>query len=224
MSAKLCIIAGFGPGMGFAIARRFAREGYDLALLSRRPDRTLLGELVQFGTQAVAYPADLANTKSIRDVIAEIRTDMGPADVLVYNAAAWNEAPPLAMWAEDFMTDMALCIGGAYACAQAVVPDMKARGAGVILLTGGGLALQPAYGTNVLSLVAGKSGLRGLGLALHEALKPQGIHVAMVTIAGTVAPGSAFDPDRIARHYLDLAQQPASGWTREIIFRGEAEN
>jgi NAD(P)-dependent dehydrogenase (short-subunit alcohol dehydrogenase family) len=97
---------------------------------------------------------------------------------------------------------------------------MKARRAGVILFTGGGLALNPGYGVNVLSLVAGKAGLRGLGLALHEALKPDGIHVGMVTIAGMVAHGTAFDPDRIAERYWDLCREPAGAWTPDIVFTG----
>ncbi|WP_298159993.1 SDR family NAD(P)-dependent oxidoreductase [Brevundimonas sp.] len=220
MNRKLCIIAGFGPGMGFAIAKRFAREGFDLVLLARHPDPALIEALERFGGRVTAYPTDLSRVETIGDVMASVRTDHGPADVLVYNGGAWNEGPPLAMRSEDFHRDLALCIVGAYACAQAVAGDMRARSGGVILFTGGGLALHPAYGVNVLSLVAGKSGLRGLGLALHDALKPDGIHVGMVTIAGVVASDTAFDPDRIADRYWDLVQEPKAEWTAEIVFTG----
>jgi NAD(P)-dependent dehydrogenase (short-subunit alcohol dehydrogenase family) len=139
---------------------------------------------------------------------------------LLYNGGVWNEGPPLAMPAADFHRDLALCITGAYACAQAVHPHMRARGAGTILFTGGGLALAPQYGVGVASLVAGKAGLRGLGFALHEGLKPDGIHVGMVTIAGSVAKGTAFDPDVIAEHYHTLHMEPVGAWRAEIIHQG----
>jgi NAD(P)-dependent dehydrogenase (short-subunit alcohol dehydrogenase family) len=206
--------------MGFAVAKRFAREGFNLALLARHPNTPLIEELQRFGGDVAAYPFDLSRVEAVGDAMARVRDAQGAADVLVYNGGAWNEGPPLAMSAEAFQRDLGLCIGGAYACAQAVASDMKACGAGVILFTGGGLALNPAYGVNVLSLVAGKAGLRGLGLALHEALKPDGIHVGMVTIAGVVAPGTAFDPDHIAERYWDLYQEPAGQWTSDIVFKG----
>jgi short-subunit dehydrogenase len=97
---------------------------------------------------------------------------------------------------------------------------MVSAGGGTVLFTGGGLALAPQAGLGVASLVAGKSALRGLALVLHEELKPQGIHVGLVTIAGMVAPGTAFDPDRIAEAYWDLLSEPRAGWTAETVFRG----
>ncbi|WP_426130892.1 hypothetical protein [Pararhizobium sp. PWRC1-1] len=71
----------------------------------------------------------------------------------------------------------------------------------------------------VASHRAGKSALRGLTFAMAE-LVADGIHVAMVTVAGSVAPGTAFDPDHIARHYLDLHQQAAGAWETERHFDG----
>lgn len=97
---------------------------------------------------------------------------------------------------------------------------MKAKGAGIVLYTGGGLALGPEYRVAVASLVAGQSGLRGLGFALHAELKADKIHVGMVTIAGTVTKGTAFDPDRTAESYWTLYSQPEGAWTPEIIFNG----
>jgi short-subunit dehydrogenase len=139
---------------------------------------------------------------------------------MIYNGGVWNEGAPLAMPPKDFHRDLALCVTGAYASARAVHADMKARGGGAILFTGGGLALAPEYGVNVASLVAGKAGLRGLSLALHEGLKADNIHVGMVTIAGTVARGTAFDPDSIAESYWTLYSQPPGAWMPEIVFDG----
>ena len=221
---KLCVVAAAGPGMGAAIARRFAREGFDLALISRRAQAldALVHEIESMGCSAVPYACDLSDDTKIAATFETIKQNQGDADVLVYNGGAWNEGDPLSMPAKTFHKDLALCVTGAYACVRAVYPAMKQRGAGSVLFTGGGLALQPAYGTGVLSLVAGKSALRGLGLALYEALKPDNIHVSQVTIAGVVAAGSAFDPDRIAEEYWSLHVQAPEARQSEIIFTGNS--
>lgn len=206
--------------MGLAIARRFAREGYNLAVIARSVSQTpqLVDAIATHGGKVEAYAADLTDAGAIVDTFAEIRARQGAPDVLVYNGGVWNEGEPLAQPTDDFHRDMALCVTAAYACARAAAPDMIARGGGSILFTGGGLALNPQYGARVLSLVAGKAGLRGLGLALFEALKPANVHVAQVTIAGAVAAGTAFDPDLIAEAYWTLHAQERAAWTAEIVY------
>ena len=100
---------------------------------------------------------------------------------------------------------------------------MRAAGRGTLLFTGGGLALYPEYGAGVSSLAAGKAGLRAFAFALAKELAPEGIHVATVTIAGTVKPGTAFDPDRIAEEYWALHAQPADSWSVERVFDGKEQ-
>jgi short-subunit dehydrogenase len=222
MERRLAIVAGAGPGMGLAIARRFARGGFDLALIARDAGRlaAAAAELEALGARTSAHAADLSEPGGAVGVIQAIRPARGPAAVLAYNGGAWNQGAPLAMGVEAFHRDLGLCISGAYACTRAVHDDMAAAGAGTVLFTGGGLSLAPQAGVGVASLVAGKSGLRGLALVLHEELKPQGIHVGLVTIAGMVAPGTAFDPDRIAEIYWEMHAEPAGRWTAETVFRG----
>ncbi len=222
MQRKLAIVAGAGPGMGLAIARRFARGGFDIALVARNAGRLegATAELGALGARASAHAADLSDPVAAEAAIAAIRAARGPAAVLAYNGGAWNQGAPLAMTAEAFHRDLALGVSGAYACARAVHADMVAAGGGTLLFTGGGLSLAPQAGVGVASLVAGKAGLRGLALVLHEELKPQGIHVGLVTIAGMVAPGTAFDPDRIAEAYWALHAEPEGAWTAEAVFSG----
>jgi NAD(P)-dependent dehydrogenase (short-subunit alcohol dehydrogenase family) len=78
---------------------------------------------------------------------------------------------------------------------------MAHDGRGTILFTGGGLALCPEYGAGVSSLAAGKSALRGFTYALAKEVAPE---AATVTIAGTVKPGTSFDPYQIAEVYWAL--------------------
>jgi NAD(P)-dependent dehydrogenase (short-subunit alcohol dehydrogenase family) len=216
------VIAGFGPGMGAALARRFGAEGFTLSLLARGRDaldESAAGYVAQ-GVSARGFVADLSNTPSTRDAMAEAVATSGAPNVLIYNAARWREAKTMSLAPKDFAQDLSLAVTSALVCAQAVYPAMQARRAGTMLFTGGGLALYPGSGTGVASLTAGKAALRGLVHALAGELAPEGIHVATVTIAGQVAPGTAFDPDIIAGHYWDLHAQPQSAWEVERVFRG----
>jgi NAD(P)-dependent dehydrogenase (short-subunit alcohol dehydrogenase family) len=69
-------------------------------------------------------------------------------------------------------------------------------------------------------LSLGKAGVRALTALLAKSYEPAGIHVATVTVAGYVAPGTAFDPNGIAEHYWSLHSQPAGAWEREIVHTG----
>lgn len=218
----LCIVAAAGPGLGAAVARRFAREGFDVALIARDAARLAdLAETVRAeGVRVTSHAADLCGLDTVAAAFAEIEAAHGAAEVLVYNGARWHERPAMTLDPMDFTWDLSLCATGALVCAQAVYPAMKATGRGTILFTGGGLALNPQHGAGVASLTAGKSALRGLTYALAAEVAPEGVHVATVTIAGTIAPGTAFDPDRIAERYWTLHREPADAWSVESVFDG----
>jgi NAD(P)-dependent dehydrogenase (short-subunit alcohol dehydrogenase family) len=72
----------------------------------------------------------------------------------------------------------------------------------------------------VTSLSLGKAGVRALTELLARAYEPAGVHVATVTVAGAVAPGTAFDPDEIAEEYWKLHAQRAGAWEREVLYSG----
>lgn len=222
---KVAIVAGVGPGMGIAIARRFAGEGYNIGLIARDQAKLdgFAAELSKLGVMAVGHSADLCDLDAVKAAFAVIRTTLGPAGVLVYNGARWHEQKAMELDPMTFNWDVALSATGALVSAQAVYPDMKAVGAGTILFTGGGLALYPEYGANVSSLTAGKSALRGLTYAMAKELKPEGIHVATVTIAGTVKDGTPFAPDLIAERYWMLHRQPKEAWAIENVFDGNGQ-
>src|SRR3712207_2207349 len=95
--AKLCIVAAVGPGMGLAIARRFAREGYALALIARDPEAlvSLEREVAKEGVTAKGYALDLCDLDALKRTFAQIRAEQGTAEVLVYNDGAWHETPAM---------------------------------------------------------------------------------------------------------------------------------
>lgn len=221
----VAIVAAVGPGMGMAVARRFAREDFAIGLIARDATRLAdhAADLSSFGVPVATAPADLCDLASLKAAFDTLHTSLGPASVLVYNGARWHQQPAMTLDPMVFNWDVALSATGALASAQHVYPGMKAAGRGTVLFTGGGLALYPEYGAGVASVTAGKSALRGLTYALSKEVAGDGIHVATVTIAGNVAPGGAFDPDVIADRYWRLHAQARDDWQVEVVFDGKAE-
>jgi NAD(P)-dependent dehydrogenase (short-subunit alcohol dehydrogenase family) len=215
----VAIIAGAGPGVGLSVARRFAREGFSIGLIARR-EAPLREASAGWGVPVAVAGADLAAPGAVAGAVDALTATLGPATVLVYNAAGVTPGPAMAQQEAGFARDLAVSITGAFAAARAVHPAMREAGGGTMLFTGGGLSLAPQYGAGVASLTAGKSGLRGLVHVLAAELAGEGIHVATVTIAGTVAPGTAFDPALIAERYWALHEEPRGAWTVETVFSG----
>ena len=168
---KTFLSIGTGPGMGFATAERFAREDFRVVLSARGAAKTqeLADHLTAKGYKASARTVDASNPESVAALISQVETEFGAIDVLHYNAASMRKATVDEQPRDTFVSDLAVNIGGALAAVQAVEPEMTSRGSGTILLTGGGLALEPS--PEYLSLSIGKAGIRALALGLFEPLK-----------------------------------------------------
>jgi short-subunit dehydrogenase len=111
---------------------------------------------------------------------------------------------------------MALNLGGAICSVNQALPSMRARGDGTILITGGGLGLEPY--PNWATLSAGKAALRNYTIALHKALSPEEIHVAVIAVCGIVEAGGQFDPVQIAEEYWQLHAESKPNWRRELVY------
>ncbi|HUN91955.1 MAG TPA: SDR family NAD(P)-dependent oxidoreductase [Burkholderiaceae bacterium] len=217
---KVLFIVGMGPGLSAAVARRFARDGYAVGAVARDAEKleAQLSVLRASGARIAGATADAGDAGSLRQAMTRLQAELGDADVLVYNAAGVTYRPLAELTAEQFAADLAVSVTGALTAAQCVLTAMRARGSGSVLLTGGGFAFEPMPA--LASLGAGKAAIRNLAFSLHADLKDIGVHAATVTICGTVAPGTPFDPDRIAEAYWQLHAQPAEAFEREVQFRG----
>ncbi len=107
---------------------------------------------------------------------------------------------------------------GAIVVAQSAAPAMRAAGFGTIIVTGGGFADHPIPALATISL--GKAALRSAATMLGDDLRPDGIRVATLTIAGQIVAGTSFDPARIAERYWEVVQAD-SPWKAEFRFTGE---
>lgn len=216
---KTFLSIGAGPGMGLATAERFAREGFRIVLSARDAGRMrdLAEGLRARGHAVETRTVDAGDPGSVAALVEEVAATFG-LDVLHYNAAAMRQASLADQPRDTFNADLAVNIGGALAAVQAAAPGMTGRGAGTILLTGGGFALQPH--PDYLSLSIGKAGIRALAQGLFEGFGDAGVHVATVTVAGFVAPGSR-DADAVAERFWQLHAEPKGAWTPETAYTPE---
>lgn len=213
-----CLIVGAGPGIGQSVAVAFAQEGYDLALLARQPRRLteLCGDLgKKCGRRVFSYSADASSPDSLLQGIAAARAELGDPEVLVYNVAQHAPGRPLKVPLDELVANFRTNVVGALVAARAVAPAMIARGRGSILFTGGGFATAPAADYSSLSM--DKAALRSLTYTLAQELGGHGVHVATVTVHGFVQTGTQYDPNRIARAFVQLHHQPKGHFETEIV-------
>lgn len=210
---------GAGPGIGVAVARRFAAEGLPVGLVARS-SATLdaaARALEPSGVQVASAAADSTDELALRAALDAIAAELGPPDVLVYNAALIRTDVAGELSVREHQEAWAVNVVGALTAAGHLLPGMAERGTGTFIVTGGMPEPKPA----LVSLSLGKAGGRALVALLATQHGPSGVHVATVTVAGPVAPGTAFDPDLVAEHYWQLHTQPRDAWVREVVHTGE---
>jgi len=229
--SKVAIIIGAGPGLGAAVAHRFAREGFAVAVVARK--RETVDPIAQAIPGARAFAADTADTAAVAKLFADIHGELGAPGVLVYNAGAFQPGGILDVSPEDFERCWKVGCHGAFLCAREVLPAMIDRGAGTILLTGATASLRGSARFSCLAV--GKFGLRALGQSMAREFGERGIHVAHVIVDGQIdservrarspdRPASTLlAPDAIAETYWQLHAQHPTAWTQEIDLRPAPE-
>ena len=202
--------------MGMALARRFGREGATVALVARRPEAlaAYVADLGALGIEARGFPADVGDEASLRAAFAAVRAELGDPDVVLYNASLNPAGGPSEVSVGDVESALRVGAVGALVAAQEVLPAMRARGSGTVLVTGGGLALAPWPGATALGMA--KAAVRNLAQVLARDLEGTGVRAGTVTIRGIVgAPG--FDPDDIADRFWTLHALPAGTGEVEVL-------
>ena len=214
---SLCIVVGAGPGLGAAIARRFAKADFQVALVARTADRIASSaQTIGKAGQARGFVADAGNAAALTQALDAACDWGGAPDVLVFNAAVMHETPASALRADGLFKDMAVNLGGAVTCVSALLPKMRERKRGTILFTGGGLALEPYPAWSGLAI--GKAALRAYGIALNKEVASDNIHVGVIAICGIIEPGGPFNPDLLAEIYWSSHAAPAGQRQREIVY------
>lgn len=232
---ETALIAGVGPGLGSSLARAFSREGYSVALLSRRSESSepIASQIRANKGTAIALAVDVTDRSAVLQAVEKIRAELGAITILAYNASGFGRGNFLDLDPETIRQSFEVGAMGAVHLAQAVIPDMLTVGHGFISLTGATASLRGRAGFAPLAIA--KSSLRILGQSLAREFHPKGIHVVHVIVDGQIdtarlrarEPGrpsqTVIPPDAIAAAIVHALRQPASGWTHEIDIRPAAE-
>ncbi len=226
---KVCVVVGVGPGNGAALGRRFAKEGYAVALLARSTETS--EPLAKSLDGARAYSCDVTDPESIARTLDAIEREMGAVHTLVYNAGTgtWGtveEIDPAVLEASFRVNTL-----GLLHAARRVIPSMKAQGGGNIVVIGATSSRRGVART--AGFAPAKAAQKSLAESMARHLWPQGIHVSLVIIDGVVdlprtralammkdKPDDFFiAPDDLADTAFHLTTQPRSAWSFEVEAR-----
>ena len=235
MDGKAVVVLGAGPGLGVAIARRFARQGFALGLMARSEESlsAVREEVEGAGGTALAVRVDATDPASVARAFDEVREELGDPEVFVYNAGAFQMGGILELTPEHFDDCFKANCSGAFYAAQQVLPAMLEKGRGTVILTGATAALRGS--ANFAALATGKFGLRALAQSMAREFGPRGIHVAHVVIDGQIdtprvremsperEAHTMLSPDAIAENYWQLHAQDPTAWTLELDLRPAVE-
>ena len=198
MNGKVAAVLGVGPGLGAAVALRFAREGYSVALLARREQSVadVRQEIDNSGGTALPISTDATDPASVESAFERVRSELGDPEVFVYNAGAFQMGGILEVSPEKFDECFKANCAGAFYASQQVLPAMLEAGRGTVLLTGATASMRGS--ARFSALAVGKFGLRALAQSMAREMGPQGVHVAHAIIDGQIDTPRAreMSPDR----------------------------
>ncbi|MFG2044782.1 SDR family NAD(P)-dependent oxidoreductase [Dactylosporangium sp. NPDC048998] len=207
-------IVGAGPGLGRSIATLFGSHGFQVALISRNPGKLdgLVAELTAAGITTAGFPADVSDHPALTAALQQAAARFGGIDVLEFSPyAGLTRVSPDQVGIDTLRPEIEQLLYGGVTAARAVLPAMLEAGAGILLFTTGGGAINPY--PMLATTNAAQAALRNWVHNLHQTLAERGVYAATVAInvfigATPPAPGIPHaDPDHIAHTYWDLHNQ-----------------
>jgi NADP-dependent 3-hydroxy acid dehydrogenase YdfG len=219
--SKTIAVIGAGAGLGQAVARRFGREGFGVALVSRTAARVgaLADELSAEGIDAAAFPCDVADRVAVRRAVEDIVARFGRIDAVEFAPAGLDWMSQLVsareLTAESLEYPLDLLVRAPVAIFGAVLPGMLERGDGALLMATGDSAgkAYPAFANIGLAMAAA----RNYQLSLNAALADTGVYAGLLQVGGGIAgsdaireyakevdPGQLLDPADLAATYWDM--------------------
>ena len=219
--AKIVVITGAGAGVGRATAEAFARQGYDVALLSRDPDRLnkAVVELRRYGGQALAIPTDVADADAVEAAAERVEAELGPIDVWVNVAMATVFAPVHKLNAKEIERGTSVTYLGQVYGMMAAVKRMRQRDRGTIINVGSALAYRSVPLQSVYC--GAKFAIRGFTDSLRSEIIHDGlnIHITMVDLPAINTPQFDWSLNKTGRKAKPVAPifQPEVA-ARAIVF------
>jgi 3-oxoacyl-[acyl-carrier protein] reductase len=229
---KVVLVTGGGRGIGRAIALAFARCGARVAVTARTKaeiDETV-GLIKGAGGAGVAIRADVTAPEQIKQMVSRTEKALGPIDILIANAGVFVHKPILEITLKDWERVMATNARSVFLCCQAVLPGMRRRGRGRIIIIASS-ASKKGY-TGQSAYCAAKHAVLGLAKVLALETHGQGIRVNTICPGGVntrliregrqdVDPNTYMRPEEVAEAAVFLAMQTGMAVVDELAIRRE---
>ena len=211
--AETIVICGYGVGISDAVARRFAKEGYRVAIVARNAERLngAAQKLTAEKFDVKAFACDVGDVEAVKKLIADIRSSLGPIKVLHWNAYTGGAGDLKTASADELRSVLNVTVHGLLAAVQAALPDLKAQ-QGALLVTGGGFAFyDPAVDAaatqwGAQGLAIGKAAQHKTVGLLSKSLQADGVYVGEVVVTGLVK-GTAFDSGNATLEASTIAEK-----------------
>jgi NAD(P)-dependent dehydrogenase (short-subunit alcohol dehydrogenase family) len=186
LAGRVAFVTGTSPNIGGGIAEALSAEGARVACVdvdARNAEDCAAG-IRKLGGEALAVTANITAEDAAIGAVARVARELGPIDLLVNNAAIFNQKGvldmPLAEWSEQ----LAVILDGAFLCTQVVARQMVARGQGGVIVNVISTAGHQGQPRNVGYCTA-KSGLLNFTRSVAMELAPHGIRVNSLTPTAT---------------------------------------
>lgn len=180
MTGRVALVTGASRGIGRAVARQLAQEGYRLALNARTESslRECVGELRSEGHEAIPVAADVTSGPAVEAMSERVLHTWGRLDVLVTCAGIYDARPFAELHEQDWRQMIEVHLTGTFLCARHAAPAMIAQGQGAIVTVSSTSAL--TGGTSGVHYAAAKGGVLSFSKALAKELAPHGVRVNTV--------------------------------------------
>ena len=227
MIMPACVISGVGPGTGSALARRFSRGGYRVAMPARNAQR--LAELERELPESKGYACDVSDESQIAETASRVERDLGIPDTLVHNAVGGAFGSFLDIDPAILNRNFQVNTMGLLYLARRFAPSMVRAGRGNIIVTGNTSALRGK--ASFAGFAPTKAAQRILAESIARELGPKGVHVAYVVIDAVIdvprmrerfqdKPDEFFiKPSAIAEEAWHLVGQDRSAWSFNVELR-----
>jgi len=206
------LVVGAGRGLSGSLGRLLEREGFNVALAARNPDK--------LETKGLALRCDATDRAQVEAAFEAVERKWGVPDLVVYNASYRTRGPFAELDVGEVEKSIRVTAFAGFLVAQSAARRMLPRGSGAIFFTGASASVK-GY-ANSAPFAMGKFALRGMAQSMARELAPKGIHIAHFVIDGGIgkdAGDARLDPDEIAKTYLSVYRQQRSAWTWEVELR-----
>ena len=205
-------IVGAGRGLSASLGRLLEREGFNVALAARNPDK--------LETKGLALRCDATDRAQVEAAFEVVERKWGVPSLVIYNASYRTRGPFVELDVGEVEKSIRVTAFAGFLVAQSAAKRMLPRGSGAIFFTGASASVK-GYAQSA-PFAMGKFALRGLAQSMARELSPKGIHIAHFVIDGGIekdAGDAKLDPDEIAKTYLSVYRQQRSAWSWEVELR-----